>query len=438
MRVSALKYTVLTWVSIISMLIILLVPFQGFLTVFGAHLIGHYTALRLWDEILLVVVVVGIFYLLLTDSKIRFNTLYRRLVWLIFGYIALNLVLGLIAYSRHNVTAKALGFGLIVNLRYLIFFLATWAAALRMSKLRHSWRYLVIWPAVIVVVFGLLQIFVLPHNFLSHFGYGLNTIPAMETINHNSKYIRIGSTLRGANPLGAYMILPLSLTLLLVTRSKNPSRKQVLFLLGSLIVLFFSFSRSAWLGALFSLGFIIFMSPLAKKYPKQILGTAGTIVVAALLLVAVFHNNKTFQNYVFHTQSNSAIKTTSDQQHDSALTTGLKQVVKEPLGHGPGTSGPASVYNHNERNPEDYYIQIAEEDGWLGIVLFALIVVGVGYVLWLKKDDPLAMFLFASLIGITVANFLTYAWADDTLAFVWWGLAGIAMAPDKEIKLEKS
>jgi hypothetical protein len=48
------------------------------------------------------------------------------------------------------------------------------------------------------------------------------------------------------------------------------------------------------------------------------------------------------------------------------------------------------------------------------------------------------MFLLASLIGISVASFLAYTWADDTLAFIWWGLAGIAMAPDKEIKLEKS
>ena len=24
---------------------------------------------------------------------------------------------------------------------------------------------------------------------------------------------------------------------------------------------------------------------------------------------------------------------------------------------------------------------------------------------------------------------LSHAWTDDTLAYVWWGLAGIAMAP---------
>jgi hypothetical protein len=29
---------------------------------------------------------------------------------------------------------------------------------------------------------------------------------------------------------------------------------------------------------------------------------------------------------------------------------------------------------------------------------------------------------------LTVVNLLSHAWADDTLTYVWWGLAGIAMA----------
>src|SRR5579884_3060684 len=101
MRISAIKYSVLSWVSLLTLVIIILVPFQGFLTVFGAHLIGHYTALRLWDEVLLGLCIIGTLYLLLADQKIRFNTLSRRLVWLILIYMALTLVWGLIAYGSH-------------------------------------------------------------------------------------------------------------------------------------------------------------------------------------------------------------------------------------------------------------------------------------------------------------------------------------------------
>lgn len=429
MRLSAIKYTILTWASILSLLIIVITPFQGFLPVFGAHLLGHYTALRLWDEVFLCAVALGALYLIINDNKIRFNTLYRRLVWLIFGYLVLNIVLGVVAYVNHNVTTKALEYGLIVNLRFLIFFLVTWMLALRMDKLRNSWQRIIIWPAVGVVVFGLLQIFVLPHDFLRHFGYGANTIPVMETINHNSHYIRIASTLRGANPLGAYLILPITLIVLLISKSKKFNWKLVIFLLASLVVLFYSFSRSAWIGALLSVIFIILMTAhISHKHLKLLTGLAGLVILIGLILGFSLRNNQTFQNYVLHTQTHSSVKVSSDDQHSSALSSGIKEAIHEPLGRGPGTAGPASYYNHNERNPEDYYIQIAEEDGWLGIAMFVLILLGVGYILWLKRDDPLSIFLLASLIGITFANFLMYAWGDDTLAYIWWGLAGVAMA----------
>jgi hypothetical protein len=40
----------------------------------------------------------------------------------------------------------------------------------------------------------------------------------------------------------------------------------------------------------------------------------------------------------------------------------------------------------------------------------------------------LALVLFASFIGISFVNLLSHAWTDDTIAYIWWGLAGAAMA----------
>ena len=105
MKASALKYTILSWVSGFTMLVLLLMPFYGFLTVWSASLFGHYTAIRLWGEGLLVVCTIGILYLLAFDHKIRTHTLSRRLVWTILAYIALNLAWGIASYERHYVTA---------------------------------------------------------------------------------------------------------------------------------------------------------------------------------------------------------------------------------------------------------------------------------------------------------------------------------------------
>jgi hypothetical protein len=434
MRTSTFKYTILTWVSNLVMLILLLVPFQGFLTVWAAHLFGHYTALRLWDEVILALCIIGVLFLLVTDRKIRFNTLSRRLVWLILSYIGLTIIWGAIFYASHQVTAKALGYGLVVNLRYLAFFLVTWAVALRIGKLRVHWQKLIIWPATIVIVFGLLEIFILPHDFLKFFGYGPNTIPVMETINNNARYLRFPSTLRGANPLGAYLIIPISLMTVLITKQKL-SWQRGLFLVGAVIVLFYTFSRSAWLGALLSVAIIYITSRMSEKYKKFVVVSAAAIILAAGLLFVVFHNNSRFQNFVFHTQTHSAVKTTSDGDHLSALKNGLSDIAHHPLGRGPGTAGPASVYNNGKtRISENYFIQIGQEVGWLGLILFLLINVGVGYLLWLRRDDPLALSLLASLVGISLVNLLLYAWSDDTLAYIWWGLAGLAMTPDKRLE----
>jgi hypothetical protein len=433
MKTAALKYTVLSWVSGLTMLILLGIPFHAFLTVWGSSIFGHYIALRLWKEVLLVICIIGVLYLIVTDHKIRTHTLSRRLVWLILAYMLLNVVWGLLALNQHDVTLKALGYGLIINLRFLAFFLVTWAVALRMSRLRSHWQWMVYWPAIGVAAFGLLQIFVLPHDFLRHFGYGSMTILPFETINHNTHYIRIASTLRGANPLGAYLVIPISLLVVLLL-GKRRTWLQAGFLLELLVVLFFTFSRSAWVGALLSIGVILLLSVHTRPAKRVTVAVIAGLVLLGAGLTAVFHQSPRFENFVFHTQKHSAVVQTSNEGHLSALQNGATDLERQPLGHGPGTAGPASVYNtgHQPRIAENYFIQITQETGWLGFGLFVLINAGVGYLLWLRRNDPLALSLFASLIGLTFINLLSHAWADDTLAYVWWGLAGVAMAPNRK------
>ena len=67
--------------------------------------------------------------------------------------------------------------------------------------------------------------------------------------------------------------------------------------------------------------------------------------------------------------------------------------------------------------------------GWLGVAVFLAIVTLVGIELYEKvSESPLALAALASCIGIAFINLLSHAWADNTLAYVWWGLAAIALA----------
>jgi O-antigen ligase len=216
---------------------------------------------------------------------------------------------------------------------------------------------------------------------------------------------------------------------LLIRKGRNYA--QVLLLIGSVIVLFYTYSRSAWIGAALSVIVVLFLSHLAVKTQKVALGIIVVLMIVAGLVFIGFRNNVRFQNFIFHTQTHSAVSTTSDTGHFQALKSGLHDLIHSPLGNGPGTAGPASVYNtgHPTRIAENYYIQIGQETGWLGLILYILINVGVGLLLYKRRSDPLALSLFACLIGLTFINLFSHAWADDTLAYVFWGMAGIAMAP---------
>jgi len=290
---------------------------------------------------------------------------------------------------------------------------------------------LVLWPAVVVIGFGILQIFVLPHNFLSHFGYGPNTIFPFETINHNSNYVRIESTLRGANPLGAYLIIPLSAVTVLLFRGKT-SWKKIVFIVSGIVVLIFSFSRGAWIGSMAAAVISLYYSLKSHALKTKLVYALVCLVVIASGLSFGLRNNARFQNIIFHTQTNSASPTSSDQGHTSALRGGIANIMSEPLGRGPGSAGQASAYNnHPARIAENYFIQIGQETGWLGLGLFLIINLYIGYLLWLRRSDNLALALLASFVGIFIVNMLSHAWSDDTLAYLWWGMAGVALSYPK-------
>lgn len=438
MKISAVKYTVLMWLSTFIILIFVLVPFHAILTVWLSSNFGHYTALRLWKEVLLAICVAGVFFLLITDHKVRSHTLSRRLVWVILAYMVLNVIWGVLAINQHDVTAKAVGYGLILNLRFLVFFLVTWAVALRTSRLRKNWQKFVLWPAVIVVGFALIQEFFLTPRFLEHFGYSMYTILPFQYVDNNPDLLRVQSTLRGANPLGAYLVLIICVIIeqLINKRVTRHKRLYSVFAIASVVALYFTYSRSAWVGLIISLVAIVSLAARKEIKKLSLLAVGISLIIFGFLFVG-FWQTSYFQTTVLHTSKDSKPHVTSNGARSQAIRSGIEDIKHQPLGDGPGSAGPASVHNDKPaRIAENYFVQIGQEVGVAGLALFLLINAGVGYLLWLRREDPLALSLFASLIGLTFINLLSHAWTDDTLAYVWWGMAGIAMVADQRLKRE--
>jgi hypothetical protein len=415
--------------SVIIVTILALIPFHAFLTVWISSLLGHYTLLRLWKELLLAGLLAGVIFILIKNTDLRKQLANSLVARLIIIYIIFNLIWGFAAFAMDKVTLKALGYGLIVNLRFLVFFLVVWVVALIAPKLLNLWPKILFIPAAVVISVALLQRLVLPYDFLKHFGYSQFKIFPYETINHNVNYPRVMSTLRGANPLGSYLILILTaLTGILI---KDKKRRIIWGCIAALgfFALIFTYSRSAWIGLIISLLALGWLSLRIHQLQKILL--PSVIILLALIVFGLtsLRHNPTFENIFFHTQTGTSIKTSSNDSHLSAFKGGIHDLINEPLGRGVGTAGPASVYNNNNvRISENYFLQIAQETGWAGILIFITIIYLVVCELWFRKSELLARVLLASLAGIIFVNLLSHAWTDDTLAYLWWGLAGLAIA----------
>lgn len=414
--------------SYLAAAIFVLLPFHAFFTTWGGSNTGFIDIWRIWKEILIILILLPpVSWLIWQQPVLRKWILDSWLIRLIGVYAVLQLAMGAWAVTVAKVNTEALVYGLGINLRFLLFFLICAVVASGSGFLVSHWRKILLLPAAVVLLFGIMQKFALPYDFLRHFGYGDNTIPAYQTVDNDLEHRRIQSLLRGANPLGAYLILIIPALLLCL------KKRKVLRWLGlgsALLVLFFSYSRSAWLGVMIAGLVLAVLMVKRTRNLRWLFALAGLTLVFMVSFAYSLRDNDTAQNVLFHSSENSRSAQSSNAARLQALENGVKDIASEPLGRGPGTAGPASLRNNNPaRIAENYFLQVGQETGIIGMGLFIAINALVALKLWQRRREQLALILFVSLIGISFVNLISHAWADDTLAYIWWGLAGVALAP---------
>lgn len=405
--------------------IMVLLPFHALLTTWAGSNFGHLDVFRIWKELLMVPLGLITVWLLYRDQKFFRQLTKSWLIRTIVLYTILYIAVGLWALFGHQATFEAMLYSWIINLRFLWFLVMVWVISRTNPFITQQWLKILLIPAGLVTLLGLLQRFILPADFLRHFGYGADTIPAVQTVDDKLSYQRIQSTLRGANPLGAYLVIIITS----IVASLRRKKWLALALAACLVVLFFSYSRSAWIGLVVALAVLGWLQ-LSSRRGRQVM--IISLALAFLLGVGAvwqFQHNDVLQNTVFHSDESSQSAQSSNQARSQALVTAAQGVTEEPLGRGAGTAGPASFRNnHPPRIAENYYLQIGQEAGILGIALFGTILVLVTVQIWHRRRYVLAQVLLATLAGITAINFLSHAWTDDTLSLLWWGLAGAVLS----------
>lgn len=423
------------WLSHIVVAVLCLLPFHAFLTTWLGGNFGAIDTWRIWKELIIFAMVPFVVWLAYNQTMLLTWLRKSWLPKLLVAYLALLLMSGLWALKTGNVNDQALIYGLLANLRFFGFFAICLTLATYSKQLHSKWWKIILIPAVIVITFGLLQLF-LPLNFLSHFGYGPDTIPAFQTVDQKLDYRRIQSTLRGANPFGAYLVLVI-VAIIGWTTKKRWHRYAILA--GALVALGLTYSRSAWLGMLG--GFVVMcwsrIRLYAARHKTTISGGLIALVAALFLMAPLLVDVNIIQNVLFHSDETSSSSISSNAGRTLSLRKSAIEVVLEPLGQGVGTAGPASFRNnHAPRISENYFLQIGQESGWLAILLFVSINILVAKMLWAQRHDARARVMFATLAGLTIVNMVSHAWMDDTLSLLFWGLAGIVLS-DAILKTER-
>jgi hypothetical protein len=319
----------------------------------------------------------------------------------------------------------------LIDLRFVLYFVLVYGTIKLLPQYRRLFIKVIAGGAIVVLGFALLQLFVLPRDFLAHIGYSKATIAPFLTVDENPAYVRISSTLRGPNPLGAYVVIVLSVVLAVAIKYGRRLGRDRRWMLGvvaaaSGLVLGASYSRSSLIGVLVAI--VVTISVVASDKVRQHLAVivlAGVMAVGTILIIG--RTNPVISSVILHNSPTTGATVDSNQGHAESLVDGVNRMVREPFGGGVGSTGSASLDGKQPLIIENQYLFVAHEVGWVGLGLFVWLFVEVMRRLWQRRHGALALGVFASGCGLAVIGLLLPVWVDDTVSIIWWGLAAVAV-----------
>jgi hypothetical protein len=396
---------------------------------FGVLFPEYDLVIKSWKEILMgLALVLAVYVVTKYHAWRRFKT---PLFWLIGGFAVLNLVMIPVFFTGFEATIA----GLFINLRAFLFFVLVYVACTLYPSAIRLFVMTFFIGAAVVIGFALLQVFVLPYDILKYIGYGPQTIVPYLTVDQNMDYIRINSTLRGPNPLGAYALIVLSLLVTAWLLARQKFTKPLtwaagVLAAGSVVALWVSYARSAALGAIAALG-IIFLTVYRRNIHRGV--WVGLAVFAVLLTgtVVALKDTQFVSQVILHEDPEEGGTVNSNDGHAESLAEGTGRMLKQPLGAGIGSTGSASLLGDAPFIVENQYLFVAHEVGWPGLILFVLVYWFVLRQLWRKRKNWFALGVFASGIGLAVIGVLLPVFVDETVAIIWWGLAAVGLALPK-------
>lgn len=401
------------------MALMALMPLHAFLAIWAGSVFGNQMIWQAWKEA--VIAIVGLFVLAhLFKNPEKLQLLKRPIIYISLAYIALSIFITLIV--QPPLLSALIGFK--TNLAMVLVFLA--AVVVSDTRFKNQVLKILMMSSGAVIVFGLIQAYVLPIDFLTKFGYGSSTIKPYYMVDPAIEAVRIVSTLGGPNQLGAFLILPICIAISLMLRGF--SWLKLAFVMAGSVVVFNTYSRSAWLGLIIAVGITLLLHiPRKFRMPSLL---AGTIMATILIELVVINSSSSsqLQYYIFHQSIIETGHLGPTGERMAAIENGIQAVQQQPWGMGLGTAGPASFYSDQPMITENWYLQLGIEVGLVGLALFIALQIMLAIKLMRHNQQLLiAPAMVGAMAGIAVINLFLHGWADSSTALTYWILAGACL-----------
>lgn len=429
--------------ELLTLALLALLPFHALgVTVFTRIVAGPNNAplgaLALWKEALLAVVLLIALIEVIRSGDLKKALKLDRFDACVLVLAAALVVSTFIAGTPLTQAFYGIRYDLVPLIAFVLLRRVTWSEAF-LARLPF-----VLGGAVLgAVVYGLLTL-ALPASFFTALGYSdlhslyvpSGPVAPFQQIG-GTALRRLQGAMSGPNQFGIWIacLLPILLAL--------PGKWRRVVAPLALLAILLTFSRAAWIAAAAVL--VVSFWPQLRKLSVSAVTALCVGILALSIAVLAF-----FPSVILRIESSA--------DHLSNPIEALGIMVREPLGHGLGSAGPA----HNRVSdacvfleegsdaswavphvdlcvfvgdvqvqpvgkecscpllPENWYLQLGVEGGWIAMLTFMALVVLLIRRLW---PTPPAM----GLMVVAIAGLFLHAWEDAAVAYTVWILCAITL-----------
>ncbi|MEM9773220.1 MAG: O-antigen ligase family protein [Chloroflexota bacterium] len=313
---------------------------------------------------------------------------------------------------------------------FLIYFLVR-IVRFRHTDMQNLFRTLVI-VGMLLGIFGVVQFIFLGSDFVMTYKAIAGELSNSHTTRVVGNFIfRSSATFTSPNHLGMYLAILLLVTLGVYVESNVKLKSIMIPLIFMGLGLFSSFSRSSWLAIVAGGAVVALLIILHRRVKRKLF--IGSIISMVIAVPAVYYLG--VFDYVVATL---LLEEISAAGKIPSILEGLNFMVSNPLGIGLGLAGPRSTrFGELTVHSENFYIIMGMETGYLGILMYLLIIFSVIVKLmriYYRLEDGfekgLILGCLAALIGTHTGVLFIPSLQELSVSTLLWLFVGISFQYD--------